>query len=144
MVRFESVRTLIGLAVKSGLYLHQLNIGTAFLNELKETIYMNQPEGFEISEKKHLFCKLKKCIYGLKQYSRYWNEAHLKSMNFKQLQNYPCIYTLELDEEIFIIAVYVEDVILAGKNQQRIKHFIKMIGYRFDIRDMGKLNQSQD
>ena len=144
VVRFESVRTLIGLAVKNGLYLHQLDIGTAFLNgEFKETMYMKQPEGFEVPGKEHLVCRLKKSIYGLKQSPRCWNEAldkHLKIMNFKQSNNDPCIYTLELHGEIYIIAVYVDDIILAGKNQERIKQFIKMIGERFDIRDMGKLN----
>ena len=40
VVRLKSVRTFIELAVKNGLYLHQLDIGTAFLNgELKETMY---------------------------------------------------------------------------------------------------------
>lgn len=144
VVRFESIRTLIGLAVKKELHLHQLDVGTAFLNgELKETIYMKQPEGFEILGKEHLVCKLKKSIYGLKQSSRCWNEAldkHLKSMGFKQSNNDPCIYTLETDEETFIIAVYVDDIILAGNNQKRIDEFIKMIGDRFDIRDMGKMN----
>ena len=37
-------------------------------------------------------------------------------------------------------AVYVDDIILAGKNQERIKKFIKMIGERFDIRDIGNLS----
>ena len=39
----------------------------AFLNgDLFEEAYMQQPEGFIESRKKHLVCKLKKSIYGLK------------------------------------------------------------------------------
>ena len=42
VVRFESARTLITLAAKHKLQLHQLDIATAFLNgELKEEIYMS-------------------------------------------------------------------------------------------------------
>jgi len=143
VVRFESIRTLIALAAKYGLHLHQLDISTAFLNgELKEDIYMKQPEGFQVKGKEHLVCKLKKSIYGLKQSPRCWNEAldkQLKNMKFKQSANDPCIYILQSGEEVFIIAVYVDDIILCGKNQDRINEFIGMIGDKFDIRDMGTL-----
>ena len=71
VVRFESVRTLIALAAKNDLELHQLDITTAFLNgELKEEIYMKQPEEFVLKGKEHLVCKLKRSIYGLKQSPR--------------------------------------------------------------------------
>ena len=131
MVRFESVRTLIALAAIHKLQLHQLDVATAFLNgELKEEIYMKQPEQFEVKGKEHLVCKLKRSIYGLKQSSRCWNEAldkHLKKMGFKQSKNDPCIYILNSGGEIFIIAVYVHDIILAGKTSERIQKFINAI-----------------
>lgn len=34
----------------------------------------------------------------------------------------------------------VDNIIFAGRNQRCIAHFIKMIEYKFDIRDMSKLN----
>ena len=41
VVRFESVRTVIALAVQDNLKLHQMDVTTAFLNgELKEQVYM--------------------------------------------------------------------------------------------------------
>ena len=47
VVRFESVRTVIALAVQDNLKLHQMDVTTAFLNgELKEQVYMKQPEGY--------------------------------------------------------------------------------------------------
>jgi len=55
---FESVRTVIALAAKYGLKLHQMDITTAFLNgDLKESIYMKQPEGMLSKEKNSLFVK---------------------------------------------------------------------------------------
>ncbi len=55
MVRFESVRTIIALAVQHGLQLHQMDVKTAFLNgELKEEVYIKQPEGFVVEGKEHL------------------------------------------------------------------------------------------
>ena len=48
-----------------------MDVKTTFLNgDLCETVYMKQPEGFEENGEKHLVCKLKKSIYGLKQASR--------------------------------------------------------------------------
>ena len=55
------------------LELHQMDVKTAFLNRnLKENVYMAQPEGFSAEEKENLVCKLKKSIYGLNQTSRQW------------------------------------------------------------------------
>ena len=93
--------------------------------------------------KEHLVCKFKRSIYGLKQSSRCWNEAldkHLKKMGFKQSKNDPCIYILNSGGEIFIIAVYVDDIILAGKTSERIQKFSNTIAEKFDIIDIGKLH----
>ena len=60
VVCFESVRTVIALAVQNGLKLHQMDVATAFLNgELKEEVYMKQPEGFVTKGQEHLVCRLK-------------------------------------------------------------------------------------
>jgi hypothetical protein len=41
----------MSIVAKMDLELHQLNLKTAFLNgELKEDIFMIQPEGFELDE----------------------------------------------------------------------------------------------
>ena len=86
VVRLESLRTLIGLSVYYRLQLHQLDVTTAFLNgQLKEEVYMTQPEGFVQFGKEHLVCRLRKNIYGLKQSPRCWNtalDAHLKQTGF--------------------------------------------------------------
>ena len=144
VVRFESVRALIALAAKKKLHLHQLDVATAFLNgELKEEIYMKQPEGFAFKGKEHLVCKLKKSIYGLKQSPRCWNEAldnHLKKMGFKQSNYDPCIYMLNSGGEIVVIAVYVDDIIIAGKTEEIVQQYIKKIAEKFDVTDMGTLH----
>ena len=104
---------------------------------------MKKPEQFEVKGKEHLVCKLKRNIYGLKQSSRCWNEAlhkHLKKIGFTQSKNDPFIYILNLGGEIFIIAVYVDDIILAGKTSECIQKFINAIAEKFDNTDMGKLH----
>ena len=70
VVREESLCVLIALSVQYGLKLHQIDITTAFLNG-----NMTQPKGFINEGEKHLVCKMKKSIYGLKQSPRCWNTA---------------------------------------------------------------------
>jgi hypothetical protein len=124
VARFESVRTVIALAAQYGLKLHQMDVTTAFLNgDLKEEVYMKQPEGFIEKRNEHLVCRLRRSIYGLKQSPRCWNyvlDRTLKNMGFVQTTGDPCIYVKEEGGEIFIIAVYVDDILLAGKSDQEI------------------------
>ena len=76
VVRFESLRTLLALAVQDGLCVQQLDITTAFLNgELQEEVYMEQPECFMVRGKEGLVCKLKHSLYGLQQAPRCWNSV---------------------------------------------------------------------
>jgi hypothetical protein len=66
---------LIALAIKHHWKLHQLDVKSTFLNgELKEEVYLTQPEGFVKSGHEHLISKLKKALYGLKQVPRSWYE----------------------------------------------------------------------
>ena len=60
VVRFKSVGAVIALSVKYNLQLHQMDVTKAFLNgELKEVVYMKQPEGYVKKGKQRLICKLK-------------------------------------------------------------------------------------
>jgi hypothetical protein len=44
---------------------------SSFLNgELEEEVYIEQLEGFQLSENAYYVCKLKKALYGLKQAPR--------------------------------------------------------------------------
>ena len=61
-------------------------------------------------------------------------------MGFKQSKNDPCIYILNSGGKIFIIAVYVDDIILAEKRCERIQKFTNAIADKFDITEMGKLH----
>ena len=144
VVRFESVRTVIALAAKHGLILHQMDVKTAFLNgELKEEIYMKQPTGFTVKGKETLVCRLKRSIYGLKQSARCWNtelDNHLKNIGFSQSESDPCIYIQTVHGVVFVIAVYVDDIILAGEGLPVMKKVKTSISGKFNVTDMGELH----
>ncbi|PNX67794.1 histone deacetylase, partial [Trifolium pratense] len=60
------------MAVSNKWPIQQIDVNNAFLNEiLEEEVYMQQPHGFEVSDKT-LVCKLNKALYGLKQAPRAW------------------------------------------------------------------------
>ena len=143
VVRFESLRTVIALAVQNGLKLHQMDVTTAFLNgKLKEEVYMKQPEGYTVKGKEDLVCRLKKSIYGLKQSPRCWNSAldsHLKKMGFIQTNGDPCLY-MASEGEMFLIAVYVDDIILAGKSNKKLTSVKQALSKEFQVKDMGELH----
>ena len=142
VVRPESIRTMIALAVKKGLKLHQMDVTAAFLNgELEEEVYMKQPEGFIADGQENLVCKLRKSTYGLKQSPRCWNSAlntQLKTMGFNQSASDPCIYNSL--EEMFILAVYVDDIVLTGKTDERIKEVKNSLAKRFEVKDVEELH----
>ena len=63
----KSIRVLIALAAIYNLYIHQMDVKTAFLKgDLDEEIYMSQPEGCVVSGAEHKVCKLVKSLYSLK------------------------------------------------------------------------------
>jgi hypothetical protein len=73
VVSYAAIRLLITLAVELDLNIHHFNVTAAFLNgELKETIYMKQPESFVKPRAENKVSLLKKTIYGLKQAPKSW------------------------------------------------------------------------
>ena len=140
VVRMESFRTLVALSTEHNLELHHVDVTTAFLNGvLEEEVFMRQPEGYTKPEEEHLVCKLSKSIYGLKQSPRCWNtalHAHLVRMNFEQLHSDPCIYKSKTEANTFYIGVYVDDLVLAGKNEASLQEVKQMLGNEFDIKDL--------
>ena len=74
VVKLASIRILLAIAAIFDLEIHQMDVVTAFLaGELKEKIYIEQSEGYEINDK-DMVCRLIKSLYGLKQAPRVWNQ----------------------------------------------------------------------
>ncbi|KAH9315581.1 hypothetical protein KI387_024208, partial [Taxus chinensis] len=128
------------------LHLEQLDVKTTFLHgELEDDLYMYQPYGYEVKGKERLVCKLKKSLYGLKQVPRQW---YMKFDSFMQEQGYSrchsdhCMYIKKfLDGSYIILCLYVDDMLVAGKNMQEIKVLKKQLGESFVMKDLGAEKQ---
>ena len=93
---YTTICSIIALAGSQGWNLHQMDVKTAFLHgSIKEEVYVEQPEGFEIDDRKSHVCRLKKALYGLKQAPRAWYEridSYLMKLGFTRSEADPNLY----------------------------------------------------
>ena len=59
-------------------------------------------------------------------------------MGFEETDSDPCIYTAS-GGEFFLVAVYVDDIILAGKSEKRMKEVKDVTAEKFMVKDLGEL-----
>ena len=73
VARHEAVRIFLAYAAHRNMVVFQMDVKTAFLNgDLREEVYVSQPEGFVDPERPNHVYRLKKALYGLKQAPRAW------------------------------------------------------------------------
>ncbi|GJY37657.1 retrotransposon protein, putative, ty1-copia subclass [Tanacetum coccineum] len=71
VARIEAIRIFVANAAHKNMTIYQMDIKMAFLNgELKEEVYVSQPEGFVDQDNPSHVYKLKKALCGLKQAPR--------------------------------------------------------------------------
>ncbi|GJT41510.1 copia protein [Tanacetum coccineum] len=76
VARIEAIRIFISNAAHKNMTVYQIDVNTAFLNdELREEVYVNQPEGFVDQDHPNHVYRLKKALHGLKQTPRAWKEG---------------------------------------------------------------------
>jgi hypothetical protein len=75
VARLIIIRVLLSLAASHGMFVHQMDVKTTFLNgELEEEISMTQPDGFVVKGQEDKVCKLLKSLYGVKHAPKQWHE----------------------------------------------------------------------
>jgi len=142
-VHLESFHTLLHLAASLGWDIQHFDIKTAFLHGIlpeNETMYMEQPPGFEAPGKENWVMKLMKSIYGMKQASRVWNrifDKAVKGWGFKRLSSEWCIYWRQTATGTIIFAVHVDDIISIASNPSENESFKALLKGKWDISDLG-------
>ena len=136
--------------------LEQMDFETAFINpdidcpkgsDKQFDIWMEMPEGYQQYDEhgNKLYCKLNKSLYGLKQASRNWNSMihdYLTKEKFTRSYADPCLY--HNSETGIHLALYVDDLIIAGKNKKAVSEFKAKISDvnrgGFVMTDLGELD----
>jgi hypothetical protein len=88
VAKMEAIRLLLAYACSKNVKVYQMDVKSCFLNgELEEEVYIEQREGFQLSENTYYVCKLKKVLYGLKQAPRAWYsrlDKYLQQARFRK------------------------------------------------------------
>jgi len=146
VVKMSSIRVVLGLAASLDLEIEQMDVKTAFLHgDLEEEIYMEQPEGFTVKDKENFVCKLKKSLYGLKQAPRQWYkkfESVMMQQGYRKTTSDHCVFVQKFsDHDFIILLLYVDDILIVGKNSDRINRLKKQLGMSFAMKDLGPAKQ---
>jgi hypothetical protein len=145
VAKFVTARLLFALAAYLDWEIDQMDVITAFLNPiLNEEVYMEQPEGFEITSASggKLLCKLRKCLYGLKQAPRAWYteiDTFFRSLGLIRSQEDPNLYISTQDR--IIVLLYVDDILLFSPNKDAIRSIKAQLSAKYRMTDLGPVQQ---
>ena len=81
-----------------------------------------------------------KSLYGLRQSPTNWWKTiheHLEEIGFRCLKSDPCVYTYSEGGGIFILTVYVDNVLLLGKYLLLLRRIKQKLTSRFSMTNMG-------
>ncbi|GJS90110.1 retrovirus-related pol polyprotein from transposon TNT 1-94 [Tanacetum coccineum] len=144
VARIEAIRIFIANAAHKNMMIYQMDVKMAFLNgELKEEVYVSQPEGFVDQDNPSHVYKLKKALYGLKQAPRAWYDmlsSFLISQQFSKGAVDPTLFTRQAGNDLLLVQIYVDDIIFASTNIAMCNEFANQMTTKFKMSMMGQMS----
>ncbi|GJS51722.1 retrovirus-related pol polyprotein from transposon TNT 1-94 [Tanacetum coccineum] len=108
VARLEAIRIFLAFAAHMNMVVYQMDVKTAFLNgNLREEVYVSQPDGFVDKDNPNHVYKLKKALYGLKQAPRAWYDmlsSFLISQDFSKGSVDPTLFIRREGKELLLIS----------------------------------------
>src|SRR5438045_2092145 len=93
-----------------------------------------------VEDEEDRVCVLDKGLYGLKQSARVWNRKigrMLRSKGYLQTHSDHCVYVHPVTK--VIVAIWVDDLIIAGKDMKDINELKAQLKEEFEMKDLGEL-----
>ncbi|GKF68230.1 retrovirus-related pol polyprotein from transposon TNT 1-94, partial [Tanacetum coccineum] len=122
VARLEAIRIFIAFAAHMNMVVYQMDVKTAFLNgNLREEVYVSQPDGFVDPDKPNYVYKLKKALNGLKQAPRAWYDmlsSFLISNDISKGSVDPTLFICSEGNELLLVQIYVNDIIFAASTPE--------------------------
>ncbi|GJW34495.1 retrovirus-related pol polyprotein from transposon TNT 1-94 [Tanacetum coccineum] len=144
VARIEAIRIFIANAAHKNMTIYQMDVKTAFLNgELKEEVYISQPEGFIDQDNPSHVYKLKKALYGLKQAPRALYDmlsSFLISQHFSKGVFDLTLFTRQAGNDLLLVQIYVDDIIFASTNTAMCNEFANQMTTKFKMSMMGQMS----
>jgi hypothetical protein len=140
----EAIRILLDYACTHNIKVYQIDVKSVFLNGyINEEVYVEQPPCFEDDKEPNHMYKLKKALYDLKQAHRVWYERlrdFLLSKGFKMDKVDSTLFTKKIGQDLFVLQIYVDDIIFGSTNQDYYEEFAKMMANEFEMSMIGELS----
>ncbi|GJU71515.1 retrovirus-related pol polyprotein from transposon TNT 1-94 [Tanacetum coccineum] len=144
VARLEAIRIFLAFAAHMNMVVYQMDVKTAFLNgNLREEVYVSQPDRFVDPDKPNYVYKLKKALYGLKQAPRAWYDmlsSFLISNDFSKGSVDPTLFIRREGKELLLVQIYVDDIIFAASTPELCDLFAKIMCSKFKMSMMGKIS----
>ena len=135
VVKPMSYKALFAIAAALDLEIEHMDVKTAFLyGDIDEEVYVEQPH--EMDDGSGRVCRLNKALYGLRQSPRIWYNT---LTNFLETIGFTALVA---DAGVFsrghlYIAVYVDDLLIAGPSKDEIQEIKDTLSNRFEMTDLG-------
>ncbi|GKA19285.1 retrovirus-related pol polyprotein from transposon TNT 1-94 [Tanacetum coccineum] len=144
VARLEAIKISIANAASKNITVYQMDVKTAFLNgELKEEVYVHQPEGFVDPERPHHVYRLKKVLYGLKQAPRAWYDTlskFLLAQRFSKGVVDPTLFIRKTSKHTLHVQIYVDDIIFSSTDPKDCNRFSNEMSAKFQMSMMGQIS----
>ncbi|GJV33865.1 retrovirus-related pol polyprotein from transposon TNT 1-94 [Tanacetum coccineum] len=144
VARLEAIRIFLANAASKNMTVYQMDVKTAFLNgELKEVVYVSQPEGFVDPDRPHHVYRLKKALYGLKQAPRAWYDTlskFLLAQGFSKGVVDPTLFIRKTGKHTLHVQIYVDDIIFASTDPKDCDRFSNEMSSKFQMSMMGQIS----
>ncbi|GKD29943.1 retrovirus-related pol polyprotein from transposon TNT 1-94, partial [Tanacetum coccineum] len=142
--RIEAICIFIANAAHNNKMIYQMDVKTSFLNrELKEEVYVSQPEGFVNQDNPSHMYKLKKALYDLKQAPRAWYDmlsSFLISQQFSKGAVDPTLFTRHARNDLLLVQIYVDDIIFTSTNTAMCNEFANQVTTKFKMSMMRQIS----
>nr|GFB37101.1 retrovirus-related Pol polyprotein from transposon TNT 1-94 [Tanacetum cinerariifolium] len=131
VARLEAIRIFLAYATHKNMVVYQMDVKTAFLNgNLREDVYVSQPDRFVDPDNPHHVYKLKKALYGLKQAPRAWYDmlsSFLLSQDFSKGSVDPTLFIKKNSNDLLLVQIYIDDIIFAAPTLELCDLFANLI-----------------
>nr|GEX96006.1 putative ribonuclease H-like domain-containing protein [Tanacetum cinerariifolium] len=135
--RIEAIQLFFAYSYFMGFIVYQMDAKSAFLyRTIKEEVNVCQPLGFKDLDYPDKVYKVVKALYGLHQAPRAWYETlanYLLENGFHRGKINQTLFIKKQKGDIFLVQVYVNDIIFGSTNKELCKAFERLMKDKFQM-----------
>ncbi|GJV63135.1 ribonuclease H-like domain, reverse transcriptase, RNA-dependent DNA polymerase [Tanacetum coccineum] len=139
----KTIRLLLAIAANNKWEVHHLDVKSAFLHgDLKEEVYVTQPEGICKRQDNRKSYRLIKALYGLRTSTTCMEHKvrqHFEVIRFQEMRTRASYLHQDFKGLNTTNGVYVDDLIITGTPKKEIDKFKAQMEEKFEMSDLGLL-----